>query len=57
MINFNISNSPVLTTARFPGDTEIGLEAVDAEEDMGDDEATPHEVGHNIYILAYQASS
>lgn len=23
---------------------------------MGDDEATPHEVGHNIYILAYQLS-
>ena len=25
-------------------------------EEMGDDEATPHEVGHNIYILAYQVS-
>ena len=31
------------------------LEAA-ADEDADEDEATPHEVGHNIYILAYQLS-
>ena len=32
------------------------LEAA-ADEDADEDEATPHEVGHNIYILAYQVKS
>ena len=36
------------------GDKAIAGELGEAEEEMGEDEATPHEVGHNIYILAYQ---
>ncbi|KAL5260489.1 hypothetical protein ACHWQZ_G010582 [Mnemiopsis leidyi] len=38
------------------GSTAEDVDPLDVEEEIGDDEATPHEVGHNIYILAYQLS-
>ena len=39
-----------------PGSNAEDVDPLDAEAEIGDDEATPHEVGHNIYILAYQVS-